>query len=175
MAMTAEEYAATTDEGLSELVRGVPVYWPYIYPSAGYVCANVGGEIDRYVRPRRLGVVATNNCGVITQRDPDTVRAPDVQFVAASRVPTPLPNDYSLVPDLVVELISLRVPKDGLISRVAEYHAAGVKVVCVLDPAAGVLAVFPQDELPRRYTRDEAVELPELFPDFTVPVRALLD
>ena len=173
--MTASEYAATTNEGLTELVRGEVARWPYIFPAARFICANVSFVFGEYVDARGLGFVACNNVGVQTQRNPDTVRAPDVVYVSRDRAPTPLPDDYSLVPDLAVELVSLRVPKIGVLARVAEYHAAGVLVVCVLDADAGVLAVFPHDELPRRYTRDEATELPELFPDFSVPVRAFLD
>ena len=54
-------------------------------------------------------------------------------------------------------------------------HLAGVLVVCVLDPEAGILAVYPSEELPRRYTADEELTLPEVFPDFRARVRQFLE
>lgn len=60
-------------------------------------------------------------------------------------------------------------------AKVGEYHLAGVLVVCVLDPEAGILAVYPREELPRRYTADEGLTLPELFPDDRITVRTLIE
>ena len=111
-----------------------------------------------------------------TRRGPDTVRGLDVGFYSYELVPADTqPDGYWPAPELVFEVKSPIDRTRGTLEKVTEYHATGVKVVCLLDPMAGVLAVFPQDELPRRYTRDEAVELPELFPDFRVTVRAFLD
>lgn len=175
--LTLDDYLTLPDDGRrTELVRGVVVEVPSPKPKHGYFCGNIAGELRQFVRSRNLGRVVTNDSGVVTERNPDTLRGMDVAFYSFARVPAGEPPDgYWPAPELVFEVLSPANTKKAMSAKVAEYHAAGVLVVCVLDPDAGVLAVFPHDELPRRYTRDEAVELPELFPDFSVPVRAFLD
>ena len=175
--LTLDEYLALPDDGRrTELVKGVVVVVPSPKPKHGYFCGNIAGELRQIVRSRNLGRVVTNDSGVVTEQNPDTLRGMDVAFYSFTRVPAgPPPGGYWPAPELVFEVLSPANTKKAMSAKVAEYHAAGVLVVCVLDADAGVLAVFPHDELPRRYTRDEAVELPELFPDFSVPVRAFLD
>lgn len=60
-------------------------------------------------------------------------------------------------------------------AKIGEYFAAGVLVACVLDTERELLAVYQPEELPRRYTADDELGLPELFPDYKVLVRSLLE
>jgi Uma2 family endonuclease len=58
-----------------------------------------------------LGACFAADTGFTLQRGPDTVLAPDWSFVAAGRVPNPLPKSFGeLVPDLVLET---RSPNDS--------------------------------------------------------------
>ena len=52
---------------------------------------------------------------------------------------------------------------------------AGVLVVCVLDPETESVGVYTENEFPRRLTIDEDLTLPEVFPDFRVPVRQFFE
>lgn len=175
--LTAEQYAALPDDGReTELVRGKIVEMPRPGSSHGYYCINIAAVLREYVREHELGRVVGNDSGVITERGPDTVRGPDVAFHSYAKVPKgPLPSGYWPTPELVFEVLSPGNRKAEMTAKVAEYHLAGVLVVCVLDPELGMLAVYPQEEFPRRYTADEELSLPEVFPDFRVPVRRFLD
>ena len=77
--------------------------------------------------------------------DPRAFRRPDVSFVAAGRVPTPAPGGpLPFAPDLAVEVVS---PDDGieeLETKLAEYRAAGVRLVWVVIPAVRLVRVFPR-------------------------------
>ena len=55
-----------------------------------------------------LGHVVSNDSGVVTERDPDTVRGADVAFYSYGRVPPgPFPRGYlAVAPELVFEVRS---------------------------------------------------------------------
>src|SRR5436190_20303722 len=43
-----------------------------------FVCLNVGRILDNYTYQRRKGSACSNDTSIILERDPDTVRGPDV-------------------------------------------------------------------------------------------------
>lgn len=175
--LTAEQYASPPDDGReTELVRGKVVEMPSPTPRHGYYCSSISFVLNECIQPRELGRVVTNDSGIITERGPDTVCGPDVTYYSYATVPKgPLPEGYWPPPELAFEVLSPGNRKAAVTTDVGEYHLAGVLVVCVLDPEAGILAVYPRDDLPRRYTADEEFTLPELFPEFRAPVRRFLD
>jgi Uma2 family endonuclease len=61
-----------------ELVRGEVIELPPPRKVHGIICTKAGSILDRYTMDRGKGYVAGNDFGVILQRDPDTVRGPDV-------------------------------------------------------------------------------------------------
>jgi Uma2 family endonuclease len=174
--LTAEQYADLPDDGrYTELVRGRVIEMPPPTPTHGYYCANVGFALNSYVKSKDLGRVVSNDSGVQTERGPDTVRGSDVAFYSYGRIPRgPLPKGYWPAPELVFEVRSPSNSWPAITAKVAEYLAAGVKAVCVLDPDTASVGVYTADELPRRLTADEELTLPEVFPDFRVPVREFL-
>jgi Uma2 family endonuclease len=114
-----------------------------------------------------------NDSGVVTERDPDTVRGADVAYYSFARLPKgPLPNGYlSVVPDLVFEMLSPDDRWRKVLTKVAEYLNAGVAVVCVLDPDSETVYVYDGDRPARELRGDEELVLPELLGDFRVAVR----
>ena len=100
----------------------------------------------------------SNDSGVITERDPDTVRGADVSFYSYERLPKgPIPSGYlSFPPNLIVEV---RSPDDrwrDLLTKVNEYLAVGVTCVIVLDPEPRSAHVFHADLAPATRTRRRA-------------------
>lgn len=175
--LTAEEYAALPDDGRrTELVRGRIVEMPSPRPAHGYICANVGGTLREHVKPRDLGRVVSNDSGVITERDPDTMRGMDVAFYSYAKVPKgPLPKGYWPAPELVVEVKSEFDRWKELNAKAVEYVAAGVLVVWVVDPDTEAVFVHTPDDPPRRLAGDEELTLPGVLPDFRVAVRQLFE
>jgi Uma2 family endonuclease len=171
--LTADEFAALPDDGRhTELVRGVIIEMPPPKPAHGYICTNFSREISNYVRARDLGRVVSNDSGVVTERGPDTVRGADVAFYSYARVPRgPLPDGYWPTPELVIEVRSPSDRLPALAAKALEYIAAGAVLACVVDPETESVAVFPDNDLPRRLSNGDELTLPEVFPDFSVPVR----
>src|SRR5271165_889101 len=107
--LTAEQFAQRPDSGHpEELVRGRVVPMPMPRPRHGEICKKVGRILGNWVEEEDLGRVLSNDTGVITERDPDTVRGADISFYSYARVPRgPLPDRYlDTPPDLVVEVLS---------------------------------------------------------------------
>jgi Uma2 family endonuclease len=175
--LTAEEYMQLPDDGRrTELVRGRVVEMPQPQTVHGYYCSNASGIFRDYVRGHDLGRVVSNDSGVKTEQAPDTVRGPDVAFYSYAKVPKgPMPKGYWPTPELIVEVKSEFDRWPAILAKVSEYLAAGVLVVCVLDPDTLSLGVYSQDKSPRRLTGEEELTLPELLPDFRIAVRQFFE
>jgi Uma2 family endonuclease len=130
-----------------------------------------------HVERNDLGHVLSNDAGVITERNPDTVRGADVAFYSYARLPRgPLPASYGPeVPELIVEV---RSPSDRwpkVMVKVAEYLVAGVSFVVVLDDDRRAVQVFSADGANRMLGADDELSLPDLLGEFRVNVRRFFD
>ena len=107
--VTAEELLALPDTGFRyELVEGRLVKMPPAGAQHGAIATTLAFFLTTFVRCNDLGKVFAAETGFILARDPDTVRAPDVSFVASERLPEGgLPAHFlPLAPDLVAEVVS---------------------------------------------------------------------
>jgi Uma2 family endonuclease len=113
------------------------------------VCLNVAGELRDYVRPRALGRITINDSGVVTEREPDTVRGADVAYFSFERLPKHVtPRVYPDVPpELVFEVMSPDDVFRDVMAKVDEYLAAGVLLVYVIDPSREQAMLFQKDSL----------------------------
>ena len=146
--LTAEQYLHLPDTGCpSELVRGVVREFEPPFARHGQICATAGWLIGRLVRPRQLGHIISNNAGVITARNPDTVRGPDISYYSFRRLPPGrLPWGYAPVsPDLALEVLMPTDPWSETILKAGEYLNVGVQTVVVLDPDTESAQVFYPD------------------------------
>jgi Uma2 family endonuclease len=176
--ISAEAYLRMPDNGQpTELVLGEVITMPPPTPRHGEICFRVGYLLQRYLDDRPLGRIVTNDAAVITERDPDTVRGPDVAFYSYVRVPKgPLPLGYLHVPPEVV--FEVRSPSERwgeIVGKVAEYFAAGISVVCVLDEEKLSAHVFSADATPRFVGADQELTLTENFPDLRLIVRRFFE
>jgi Uma2 family endonuclease len=171
--LTAEEYGELPDNGQpTELVRGriVPLNMPA--PRHGEICVVTIYLLKRFLEDHPLGRVVSNDSGVITERDPDTVRGGDVAFYSYQRVPPgPLPRGYlPVVPELVFEVRSPTDRWGAILAKVAEYLEAGVGLVCVLDEATSSAHVYRSDEPVQVFAAEQELLLPEVLPGFRAVV-----
>jgi Uma2 family endonuclease len=175
--LTIEEYAALPDDGRpTELVRGEIVEMSRPTPRHGEVCGTTAFHLKRFAVEHDRGRGVTNDAGIITERDPDTLRGADVAFYSYDRVPRgPLPNEYlAVAPEIVFEVKSADDRWTNIYEKIGEYLNAGVLAVVVLDPAELVAHVFTA-EAPRKFRADEVLELPEPLADFRIEVGRLFE
>jgi Uma2 family endonuclease len=84
------------DEYRSELVRGRLIREPPVGAEHGGVTMELGARLSIFARGHHLGRVLAET-GFILAEDPPTVRAPDIAFVAAARIPPDgLPRPFPL-------------------------------------------------------------------------------
>ena len=80
--LTIDEYAKLPDAGYNELVRGRIVEMNPPTPKHGKVCGRISFFLNLFISTHDIGHVTTNDSGVITERNPDTIRGADVAFIA---------------------------------------------------------------------------------------------
>ena len=174
--LTAEEFLKCPSAGRSvELVRGVIVEMNPPGIRHGLVCIRFARALGDLVDELQLGQLVGNDAGVITERDPDTVRGADVAFYSFATLPEDEePAGYcELPPELVCEVTSPDRWGDVL-GKVGEYLNAGVRVVVVVDPQRREVRVFrPNGEVQILAVNDLLV-LPELHPRLDLPISKIL-
>ena len=147
--MTAEEFAARpTDAVLEELERGRIVILPPPGSRHGFVCGRATLLLGIWVEARGLGHVVCNDSGVVTTRNPDSVRGMDVAFYPYDRLPGGKIVEtgyHPIPPELVVEVKSPGDRWSAIVTKVGEYLACGVSTVLVLDPERQSAQVYTED------------------------------
>lgn len=174
----AEEYLRIPDDGrLTELVRGKVVEMNRPFTSYGYFCGQVAFLLTQHVKQHNLGRIVTNDAGVVTQRDPDTVRGPDVAYYSYQRIPRgPVPTGYwSASPELAIEV---RSPDDrwkDIHQKTAEYLNADVLTVAVIDPESQRVHLFFADRASVVLNASDVLTVSDILPGFAVPVNHLFE
>jgi len=125
-----------------------------------------------WARVKESGVVVSNDAGVVTERNPDTIRGPDVMFVPNEQLPEGnVPEGFAdLVPSLVVEILSLGETWILILKKTAEYLIRGVREVWVLDPESRRLFRFFDDESPVFHSETEMVQSESVLAGFSCEV-----
>ncbi|MBX3440353.1 MAG: Uma2 family endonuclease [Planctomycetaceae bacterium] len=177
--ITAEEFKqiAHDHDGLVELVRGEVVEMSRPGAQHGLVCAEIAGELRNWAKPERLGRVFTNDAGVQTERDPDSVRGPDVFFIRMERLPEgAVPDGWiEIPPDLCVEVLSPHDRWPEVVEKINEYFHLGVPEVWVLDPRQRAIQVHVTNAEALTVLRDGDILTSERLPDFAVAVADLFE
>ncbi len=150
-----------------ELDRGKLVILTPHGPIHGHCQARISCEISLQRAKPDYGAAFTR-VGFVASRNPDTVFAPDVAFVAKSKFPIQeSPEGYlETVPDLVVEVRSKNDTVAELERKAAIYLAAGVGTVWLADPMNKAVTVLRQNLELRIYRIGETLESDEPIPGF---------
>jgi Uma2 family endonuclease len=170
--MTAEEFGKwvqrpeNANKGF-ELVRGEVIELPSPFKPHGTVCMNVGWVLGCYVRQRGGGYLTGNDSGVILERDPDTVRGPDVALYEDAKAFAELHPKYGEVPPiLAVEVLSPNDRADRVTRKIMDYLRGGVRLVWLIDPEARTVAVYHPENGPRLAQETEELDGGEVLPGF---------
>jgi Uma2 family endonuclease len=135
---------------------------------------NLGAELRAYVKQTDAGVVLAAETGFKLQTDPDTVRAPDVAFVAKGREPPPDARGFADgAPDLAVEVLSPDDPPGDVLAKVADWLSAGTRLVWVVDPLRHAARVYRQDGSETIVTADGTLEGEDVLPGFACPFASI--
>jgi Uma2 family endonuclease len=130
----------------------------------------IGALLWAFIRPRNLGICATADGGMRLAADPDTVRAPDVSFVRAERLPAGglKAGYFAGAPDLAVEVLSPTDRFSDVQRKVRDYLAAGTRLVWVIDPEARTAIVYRPDGRVTFLDEDGVLDGEDVVPDFSL-------
>jgi Uma2 family endonuclease len=175
--MTAEEFAKTGPETDGfELVRGELVPLPPARRRHGEVCVNVAAILKNYKKSRGRGHVVSNDTGIITESDPDTVRGVDVAYFAKSSKWDKKQDKYiDEPPDLAVEVRSERQAWKSLLAKSHEYIQVGARMVWIVDPIVPRLTVFQPEREPAIYAAESGFDGGKVLPKLRFKVSELFE
>ena len=119
--------------GRLELVRGRVVFEAPVGPWHGKKSLKIGIRLDAFATEHHLGDTRVET-GYWLGRGPDTMRAPDVSFVAVARLASEKVwrGAVDQAPDLAVEVVSPNDTDREVADKVQQYLEAGVQRVWVV-------------------------------------------
>ena len=124
-----------------------------------------------WVNPRKLGRIFDSSGGFIM---PNTdLRAPDVSFVAASRLKRTVRDFGQLVPDLVVEIKSKTDRVSKLEDKVKLFLELGARVGILINPDELSVSVYRPNGDVEVLMGEDKLSINELFPGWEVAVSEL--
>jgi Uma2 family endonuclease len=141
------------------------------------ICFKVGFLLGDWARRTRLGRVLTGEAGLVTGRDPDTVRGVDVMYYSFERVaPGQEPESFAeIAPNLAVEVVGKGQGWRKMTEKAAEYLRLGADRVWVIDPRNRTLHVFHPDQPPRELKSAEVIVDEQLLPGFSCKLAELFE
>jgi Uma2 family endonuclease len=170
--LTAEDlWKVVADGSRYELSRGELVPMTPVGFQHSAIVGRLGMFLSRYVVDKRLGIVGMEG-GFKLERDPDTLRAPDIHFVSKARIEkegiTPKFADFP--PDLAVEVLSPEDTVSETQKKVEEYLAGGVRMIWIVEPATKTVTVYRSHQDVKVFTADQELEGGDVIPGFRIKV-----
>jgi Uma2 family endonuclease len=156
-----------------ELHEGEIVEMPSPSPLHQWIVAELLYLLKAFLRIQPLGYVFGDNLdyepadGVIVQ--------PDLSFVSYARAPS-LPERFTLMPDLAVEVRSPSNAERDLLRKVLLYFAYGAREVWIIYPDERMVRLYTpaaQGANVRQFTEGETLSGSAVLPEFTLVVAQL--
>ena len=137
----------------------------------GRVTVRTARKLDTWAEEARAGQVVAES-GYTLERNPDTVRGPDVSFIAKGRISAEQARAGfpDLAPDLAIEVRSPNETWPELEEKAREYFAAGSRMVWFVEMDEFLEVLRPNVER-RRLGLDDTIEADDVLPGFRCKVR----
>ena len=154
-----------------ELVKGELIEMSPPGGEHGECAGRIHHFLSEFVDKHDLGRTGVES-GFYLARNPDTVRGPDVLFISKERLDPGIEVEgyYEVIPDLVVEVISPNDTFHEISEKIAEYLAAGVRLVWVLNPKRRSVIVYPGGHT---LTEEDILTGGDVLPGFSVSISRL--
>ena len=143
--LTAEDLLRLHSEGVrGELIRGVLHETMSTGVKHGQIVMKLGWHLGNWVYPRELGRLMGSDSGVLLERNPDTVREPDIGFISAEQMPLEqeLDSFSEVTPDLAIEVVSPSNDLDDLAKKARTWLSFGSRLVWVVHPGSKSVDVY---------------------------------
>ncbi len=159
-----------------ELIEGVVVEMAPAGLKHGSIALRLGRLIGNYVDAHQLGYTTAAETGYILGKNADgrdTVRAPDVGFIAADKLQADLPDGFAPVaPDLAVEVVSPGDSASDIHERVSDYLHYGTRVIWVVYPKTKSVVVHTPTNA-QTLEANDTLDGGDVLPGFSLPLSAI--
>ncbi len=130
--------------------------------------------LDRYVEAHRLGILTLAETGFVLERNPDSVRAPDIAFIAANRAAAAnTPTFIPIPPDLAVEVNSPHDRASDVAEKTRWWLAHGTRAVWIVDPKTRTVTIHHPDGTARTYPAEATLDGGDVLPGFELQVQII--
>ena len=126
--------------------------------------------IGGYAEENDYGLVRAGEPGYRLERDPDTVRAPDVAWIAPGRIMPGTQGYPELAPDLAVEVKSPSNSNPEMAAKAQMWLCYGSKLALVLDPDTVAVTIYRPNTKSVTLRENDILDLGDLLPGFSTPV-----
>jgi Uma2 family endonuclease len=162
------------EKRLYELVDGILVEKTMGYEES-VITIGLIELLNAFVRRSRLGIVSGTDG--LMRLALGLIRIPDIGFVSWERVGHRFPKGQAIAPfgpELAVEVLSRGNTKKEMSDKLADYFAAGARLVWFIDPRAKTVTVYASPERSTVLGESETLTGGDVLPGFEVTVATLL-
>ncbi|MCS6911719.1 MAG: Uma2 family endonuclease [Myxococcota bacterium] len=157
-----------------ELDRGAVVPRAPVPYAAGRISGRLHALLAAFVVPRQLGDVPSAGTGYLLQQNPDVLRAPDVSFVSAARIPPEgMTGYFAGAPDLAAEVVSAANSWEAAERKAQEYLRTGTHLVWILHPQTRTVHVHESPVQVRILGETDVLTGGSVLPGFSIALREL--
>ena len=176
--MSAAEFEARFADGerRAELLRDEVIPMSPTTSLHGIDTMRVSLPIAQFVETHGLGVVCGAETGFVIQHadGAESVLAPDMAYIAAERIPDPLPEGFwRIPPDLVVEIRSRSESQREVAPKAALWLEAGARLVWYVDPFRQQVSVYRADGTEQTLSLNDTLSGEDVLPNFELPLRRI--
>lgn len=172
--LTAEQFFLLPGraEGWYELVEGEVVEVPTPAYRHMFLMRLLFRLLDHFSVAHQLGEAFPDGLSFLVAQTPDTLRVPDVSFIAQARMPAEGFGVFvPFAPDLAVEVVSPGDTAAELRRKVRQYLNAGVRIVWVVWPDDRTVSLYAaESDVPRELREDDELDGGDVLPGFRVRV-----
>ena len=176
--LTANDLQRLYSEGIrGELIRGALCETMPTGQEHGEIVVNLTVLLGTFVKSRKLGRLTASDAGVWLERDPDTVREPDIAYFSAEKMPPGVRvTGYSeTVPDLVVEVVSQSDSLREVNDKALMWLSYGVRLVWVVSPDTRSVDVHRAGRVASTLKESDTLDGLDTLPGFTCAVDDVFD
>ena len=174
--LTAADLLRLDGEGVrGELIRGVLCETMAAGIEHGEIVVNLAMALGAFVKPKRLGRLVASDAGVWLERDPDTVREPDIAFFPAEAMPLDvrITGYAEVAPGLVVEVASPGDSRREVHDKARMWLSHGVRLVWVVHPETRTVDVHRPNQAVTTLVEQDALDGLDVLPEFSCDVSAI--